>query len=147
MGEKTGHKGLKSFVIACLFLVSFTAISMYAIIQIVARFPEALPWKVDTKASGKILPSDIPLYSGAVLKESTANGTRRTYKYMLPLGAESTVRTFYEAEMPKNSWSRLAGDEHFLEFYKDTGKRRVMIRINYENSKASVAFEITGDKE
>lgn len=142
MGSKYEHKGLKSFIIACLFLVAVTAIGMFAIIQIAARYPHVLPWKIETKASGKVLPADIPLYKGAVLKESTVNGNRQTYKYMLPLGAETTVRTFYETEMPRNSWSRLAGDEHFLEFFKNDGKRRVMIRINYENGKASVGIEI-----
>lgn len=143
--EQTGdHKSLRSFVIACLFIVAVTAIGMFAIIQIAARFPEALPWKIEAKVAKKVLPADIPLYKGAVLKDSTANGNRQTFKYMLPLGAESTVRTFYETEMPVNGWARLAGDEHFLEFFKDEGKRRVMIRISYENSKANIAFEVYG---
>jgi hypothetical protein len=142
MEQHGEHRGLKSFVIACLILIAITALSMYAIVQIAARFPAALPWKIEAKVTGKALPADIPLYKGAVLKESTVNGNRSTFKYMLPLGAETTVRTFYEAEMPKNNWARLAGDENFLEFFKEEGKRRVMIRINYENGKASVAFEI-----
>lgn len=68
-----------------------------------------------------------------------------TFKYMLPLGAQSTARKFYEAEMAKNEWRRLAANKDYLEYYKREGKRRVIIRVNYSNGKVSLFFEITGD--
>ncbi len=141
------HKSFKNFLIAVVFIVVFSVGSVYGLYQLAKYFPEKVPWSAGQKLSGKNLPQDIPLYNGAVLAESEANGGRMTFKYMLPLGAQSTARKFYEAEMVKNDWRKLASNENYLEFYKKEGKRRVVIKITYTNGKASLHFEITGNSD
>jgi hypothetical protein len=140
-------KSFKNFLIAVAFIIIFSVVSVYGLYQLAKYFPEKVPWSAGQKLSGKSFPKDIPLYNGAVLAESEAYGSRLTFRYMLPLGAQSTARRFYEAEMIKNNWSRLASNEDLMEFYKKEGKRRVVIRIDYLNGKASLNFEITGNNE
>jgi hypothetical protein len=138
------NKSFKNFLIAVAFIIIFSVVSVYGLYQLAKYFPEKVPWSAGQKLSGKTLPKDVPLYNGAVLAESEANGSRMTFRYMLPLGAQSTARQFYETEMKKNGWSRLASDENLLEFYKTEGKRRVVVRVDYQNGKASLNFEING---
>lgn len=137
-------KSVKSLFIAAVIIIVFSLVSVYGLYQLAKYFSESVPWSVGQKLSGKTLPQDIPLYSGAVLAESTANGSRLTFVYMLPLGAQTTARKFYETEMIKNDWSKLASNENLLEFFKKEGKRRALIRINYQNGKASLDIEIIG---
>jgi len=144
-GHGQAHKSFMNFLIAVVFIVVFSIGSVYGLYQLANYFPEKVPWSSGQKLSGKSLPQDIPLYNGAVLAESEANGGRVTFKYMLPLGAQSTARNFYETEMAKNDWRRLASNKDFMEFYKKDGKRRVVIRVTYTNGKTSLYFEITGN--
>ncbi len=139
------HKSFMNFLIAVVFIVVFSVVSVLGLYQLAKYFPEKVPWSAGQKLSGKNLPQDIPLYNGAVLAESEANGGRMTFKYMLPLGAQTTARDFYLTEMAKNDWRRLASNQDYLEFYKKEGKRRVIIRVNYTSGKASLSFEITGN--
>jgi hypothetical protein len=138
------YKGLKSFVIAVLIIAVITAGGVLGIMQLANLMPKYLPWVQKTTTADAALPSDVPLYKGSVLADSTAHGDRLTFKYMLPLGAQTTVRDWYGAEMPKMGWTQLAADERYLEYYKNGGKRRTMIRVVYENGKAAVSLEITG---
>jgi hypothetical protein len=138
------YKGLKSFIIAVLVIAVVTAGGVLGIMQLAKLMPKYLPWTQQTAIADATLPSDVPLYKGSVLAESTAHGDRLTFKYMLPLGAQTTVRDWYGAEMPKLGWTQLAADESYLEYYKNGGKRRTMIRVVYENGKAAVSLEITG---
>lgn len=140
-------RSLKNFFIAAVFIVVFSVVSVLGLYQLARFFPERVPWSTGQKLSGKSLPDDIPLYSGAVLAESQDSGDRLTFTYMLPLGARTTAHDFYAAEMINNGWSRLASDGEFLEFYKQGGKRRAIIKIQYLNGKAALLFEITGNEE
>jgi hypothetical protein len=138
-------KSFKNFLIAAIFIVVFSIVSVYGLYQLARYFPERVPWTAGQKLSGKSLPKDIPLYNGAVLASSEASGSRLTFKYMLPLGAQTTAKHFYETEMIRNDWSKLASSADLLEYYKKDGKRRVIIHVNYQDGKASLDFEITGD--
>lgn len=139
------NKSFKNFLIAVVFIVVFSVVSVLGLYQLAKLYPEKAPWNAPQKLARKTLPTDVPLYNGAVLNESQAQGNRLTYTFMLPLGAESTAHDYYAAEMLNNGWSRLASDGDFLEFYKQGGKRRVMIRIEKLSGKAALLFEITGN--
>ncbi len=140
------NTGIRSFVLACLFIVAITAVSLYGIVNLVTIFPQALPWTAETKISKVVLPTDIPLYKGSVLAESEDRGDRLIFKYIVPLGAQTTVRTYYIATMPQQGWTQLVGDTNFLEFYKGDGKRRTIIRVTYENGRPVVSIEISGNQ-
>ena len=140
------NKSMKSFVLACLLLTGITAISFFGIIQLIKLFPQALPWTKPTEIAKVVLPDDIPLYRGAVLSESEDRGDRLIFKYVMPLGAQTTVRNFYSGEMPKHGWVPLVADANYLEFYKQEGKRRTILRITYENGRAAIAIEVAGNQ-
>lgn len=140
------NKGIKSFVLACILIVVITVISLFGIFQLLKMFPRAVPWAKTTVVSKVVLPGDIPLYKGSVLAESENRGDRLLFKYVVPLGAQTTVRNFYSAEMPKQGWVQLVGDNSYLEFYKQEGKRRTIVRVTYENGRAVVSMEIAGNQ-
>jgi len=139
------NRGLLNFIIAVILIVIITAGGVFGIAQLIKYYPDKIPWVSGDKSSGAVLPDDVALYKGSVLTDSTVRGGRLTFKYTLPLGAQSTVREYYEKEMPGMGWQRLAGDEEYLAFYKREGKRRTIIRIIYEDGKAAVSIEITGN--
>ncbi|MFH1736552.1 MAG: hypothetical protein ABH838_01505 [Actinomycetota bacterium] len=137
------NKSFKNFLIAIIVLVFVTAGSVYGLYRLAALYPEKLPWAISQRNPAGALPDDIPLYRGAVLSESSGGSNRQTYTYVLQLGARSTARAFYEEEMPKSGWLKIAGGGTYLSFHKDEGRRRVMIRVIYTKGRATLEFEIT----
>jgi hypothetical protein len=141
------NKGLRNFILACLIVVALAAGGVYGISRVVKLYPEKLPWSLGQRISGQTLPEDIPLYKGAVLSESTVNSGRSTFKYILPLGSQTSAFSFYASQMPDNGWEKMAEDENYLAFYKTEGKRRANIRIKYESGKATLVFDLSGRVE
>ncbi len=139
------NKSFSSFLIAVVIIIVISVGAVYGITALAKYFPSRLLWNKPQDVAEKKLPEDIPLYKGAVLAESKTNGDRLTFTYMLPLGAQTTARDFYETEMPKRDWQKLVVNDQFLEFYKREGKRRTLIRVLYQNGRATLIFEITGN--
>ena len=143
VSEHAIRKSFKNLLIAVVIIVFVTAGSILGLYRMAALYPEKVPWVFVHKNIAVTLPDDIPVYKGAVLTESTAGSSRQTYTYVLPLGARSTARAFYEKEMPKSGWQKIAGGETYLSFHKDEGRRRATVRVIYSKGRAMLEFEIT----
>jgi hypothetical protein len=143
VSEHAIRKSFKNLLIAVVIIALVTTGSIFGLYKLAVLYPEKVPWVFVHKNIAATLPDDIPLYKGAVLSESTDGSSRQAYTYMLPLGALTTAREFYEKEMPESGWQKIAGGETYLSFHKDEGRRRVTVQIVHSKGRTTLEFEIT----